>query len=89
MINWKIRFKNPVFIGQLFLAVLVPILAYAGLTLQDITTWGKLGNILLDAAGNPYVLGLIAVSVYNAVTDPTTSGLSDSKRALDYDELGG
>lgn len=84
--NLKVRFKNPVFIVQLILAIITPILAYAGLTFQDITTWGKLGELLLGAISNPYVLGLIAVSVWNALNDPTTSGVKDSKRALQYDE---
>ncbi len=85
MINWKVRFKNPVFIGQLVLAILTPILAYAGLTAQDIVTWGKLGELLLGAISNPYVLGLVIVSVWNALNDPTTSGLSDSARAMGYE----
>lgn len=85
-INWKVRFKNPVFIAQLILSVLTPILAYAGLTVQDITTWGTLRNLLVSALSNPYVLGLVIVSVWNAVNDPTTSGVSDSVNALTYEE---
>ena len=82
--NLKVRFKNPVFIVQLILAILTPILAYAGLTLQDLTSWEALGNILLGAIGNPYVLGLIAGSVWNALNDPTTSGVTDSANAKSY-----
>lgn len=74
-INWKVRFKNPLFIAQLGMSILVPILAYAGLTVQDLTTWKALGDLLLGAFSNPYVLGLVAISVYNAVLDPTTRGL--------------
>jgi len=37
--NLKIRFKNPVFIAQLFLSIFTPILTYAGLTFQDLTSW--------------------------------------------------
>lgn len=85
-VNWKVRFKNPVFIAQLILSVLTPILAYAGLTVQDITTWGTLRNLLVSALSNPYVLGLVIVSVWNAVNDPTTSGVSDSVNALTYEE---
>lgn len=66
------------------LAILTPILAYAGLTAQDMTSWAALGNLLLDAVRNPYVLGLVVVSVWNAVNDPTTSGVSDSSQALTY-----
>jgi phi LC3 family holin len=85
MINIKVRFRNPVFIAQLILAVLTPILAYAGLTMQDLTTWKALGDLLLGAVKNPYVLSLVVVSVFNAVTDPTTAGVKDSERALTYD----
>lgn len=82
--NLKVRFKNPVFIAQLILAILTPILAYAGLTFQDLTSWDALGKLLLGAVSNPYVLGLIAVSVWNALNDPTTAGVKDSTRALTY-----
>lgn len=85
-INLKVRFKNPVFIAQLVLAVLTPIVGYLGLTMEDLSTWGKLGSVLVEAVMNPYVLALVLVSVWNAVNDPTTSGLSDSERALTYEE---
>ena len=83
--NLKVRFKNPVFIVQILLAILVPILSYAGLTAQDITTWETLGNLLLGAVKNPYVLSLVAVSVFNALNDPTTAGVKDSAQAMTYD----
>lgn len=84
-INWKIRFKNPVFLIQLALALVLPILAYAGLSFQDLTSWAVLWGVVKNALGNPYVLGLAAVSVWNAINDPTTAGLCDSMRALGYD----
>ena len=84
--NLKVRFKNPVFIAQLILAILTPILAYAGLTVQDLTSWQALGEILLGAIRNPYVLGLIVVSVWNSLNDPTTAGITDSAQALTYDK---
>ena len=82
--NWKVRFKNPLFIALMILAVLTPILAYAGLTVKDLTTWQALGDLLIGALSNPYVLGLVVVSLFNAVTDPTTSGVKDSEQALTY-----
>lgn len=85
--NWEVRFKNPLFIAQMILAVLTPILAYAGLTVKDLTTWQALGDLLMGALSNPYVLGLVVVSVFNAVTDPTTSGVKDSEQALTYTQL--
>jgi phi LC3 family holin len=81
-INWKIRLKNPVFLAQLFLAFFVPILGYFGLTAQDITTWSKLLSVVVDAISNPYVVSLIAVSVWNALNDPTVKGLEDSELTL-------
>lgn len=85
-LNWKVRINNPIWWVQMALAVLTPIMAYAGITASDITTWGALGNLLWGAVSNPYVLMLVAVSVWNALNDPTTAGIGDSKRALTYDE---
>lgn len=85
-LNLKVRFKNPVFIVQIILAILTPVLAYAGLTVQDITSWKALSELIVGATSNPYVLGLAVVSVWNAVNDPTTAGISDSYNALAYTE---
>lgn len=85
-LNLKVRFKNPVFWVQIGASILMPILMYAGLTVQDITTWGKLGELLYGAIQNPYVLGTVIISVWSALTDPTTAGLGDSKRAMGYDK---
>ena len=84
-INLKVRFKNPMFYVQIILSILTPILAYSGLTATDLTTWSKLGEVLVQAISNPYVLSLVAVSVYNALIDPTTKGIGDSEQALTYD----
>lgn len=84
-INWKIRIKNPSFWVSIAIAIITPILAYMGLTAQDLTTWAALGNVLLQAVSNPYILLLVAVSVYNAVVDPTSTGVTDSARALAYE----
>lgn len=84
MVNLKVRLKNPVFIAQIVLAIFTPILAYAGITAKDLTTWKALFDLIMNALSNPYVLMLVVVSVWNAVNDPTTSGLSDSEKALTY-----
>ncbi len=85
-INWKVRKNNLLFVAQVFMAVMIPILAYFGLTISDVVTWQILGSTLLDAISNPYVIILVIGSVFNAVTDPTTKGIGDSDRALSYDE---
>ena len=84
MINWKVRLKNPVVVAQLLLAIGLPILSYYGMTPQDLTEWGTLGGLVWAAVCNPYVLGLIVVSVWNCLNDPTTKGLGDSGRAMTY-----
>lgn len=84
-INWKVRLRNPSFWVSVAIAVITPILAYMGLTAQDITTWAALGSVLLQAVSNPYILLMVAASVYNAVVDPTSTGVSDSSRALNYE----
>ncbi len=85
-INFLVRFKNPVFIAQFIVAILLPVLAYLGLNISDLTSWKILGDVLLQAIINPYVLSLVAVSVFNAITDPTTKGVSDSDRAMTYEK---
>ncbi|MBC8596871.1 phage holin [Qingrenia yutianensis] len=84
MINWKVRFKNPVFYVQLGISIMAPIFAYLGITAKDITTWDSFFDIFKQALSNPYILCLIATSIYNAVVDPTTQGIGDSKRAISY-----
>ncbi len=85
-INWKIRLKNPSFWVSVIIAIFAPMLAYMGLTTKDITSWSVLGNTLIQAVSNPYILLMIAISVYNAIIDPTTTGITDSTRALQYNE---
>jgi len=84
-INWRARFKNPLFIAEIIGSIFIPILGYAGLTAQDLTTWTLLGQILMDAISNPYVLMMIIISVWNAVNDPLSAGTGDSLQGLTYD----
>ena len=83
-INWKVRFKNPQFIFQIGLAVIIPILGYFGIEGTAITSWGVLASLLVEAIKNPYVVMLVVVSIYNAINDPTTTGITDSERAMRY-----
>ena len=85
-INWKVRAKNPVFWAEVAIAILLPMLTHMGLNWEDMTTWAALFNLLLDAVKNPVVVVAVIVSVWNAITDPTTAGISDSTQALTYDK---
>ena len=85
-INLTVRFKDPRFWVQIALAILMPILSYFGMTAADITSWPALGNLIVQAVSNPFVLATAAVSVYNALRDPTTAGFGDSTQAMTYTE---
>lgn len=85
-INWKVRFKNPMFVVQLILAIVTPILTYFGLAWEEMTTWAAFGGVLWDAIKNPVVVVAVLVSVWNAVNDPTTASFSDSDEAMTYTE---
>ena len=85
-INWTVRFKNPVFWAQIAVAIVVPILTYFGFAWEDMTTWEAFGNLFVEAVKNPVVVLSVLVSLFNAINDPTTKGLSDSERAMSYDK---
>ena len=85
-INWKVRFKNPVFWFNLAASILLPMLAYLGFNWEDMTSWQAVGNVLLQAVQSPVIVVSVLVSVWNLLNDPTTSGLSDSSQALTYTE---
>lgn len=80
-INWKVRLKNKNFWISIIPAMLLlvqAVLAIFGVTI-DI---GDIGNkllILVDAV-------FVVLTILGIVTDPTTKGVSDSERAMDYDE---
>lgn len=56
MINWKVRFQNPVFWAQIAVAVISPILVGLGMQWQDMTTWAALGGALYRAVCNPVIV---------------------------------
>lgn len=84
-INWKVRFRNPLFWAELAAAIVLPVVTCLGLRWEDMTTWAELGGVLLEAVKNPVILVSVAVSLWNAINDPTTQGLSDSDRAMTYE----
>ena len=81
MINWKVRFKNKAFWVAIIPAVLLlvqAIAAVAGITLDFTVLSGRLLAVV-EAA-------FVVLSILGIVTDPTTAGIGDSKRALTYEE---
>lgn len=70
-INWKLRFKNK--------ATLAAIVATAILLAQQLGF--KLPDNINDVANTALAL-LVLIGV---VSDPTTSGITDSRQALEYE----
>lgn len=85
-INWKVRFnkKNVAFLARFAIAILMPVLAYQNLKLEDLTTFDTLGKLVIALISNPYLIGLTFVNAFNLIPDPTTAGLGDSAQALEY-----
>lgn len=81
MINWTVRFKNKQFWLSFVPAVLLLIQVIAAVFGFELDL-GDLGNKLLDVVNALFaVLALLGI-----VTDPTTSGMSDSTLAMSYDK---
>lgn len=72
MINWKLRLQNKATLTALIAAVFL-MLQQFGLDVPS--------NI--QSGVNTFVLILVILGV---VTDPTTAGLADSQRALNYEK---
>lgn len=81
-----VQIKNPQWRFSVILAVVVLIVAYYGITGSDITSWVIFFSTLNTAVLNPYVVFSVLVSVWNAVIDSTTSGISDSANAVTYEK---
>ena len=86
-INWKIRKENVLFWVRVLVGFALPVLAYFGMDWSSLTSWAIVGQTLLSAVSNPYVLALGIIGAFNAFIDPTTPGLGDSQYALNKSAL--
>lgn len=85
-LNLKVRLNNPVFWVQVIGAVGITALAYNSMVPQDLTTWAGVGNLAATVIKNPYLVGLCLWNVWSSINDPTTTGVTDSTKALEYDK---
>ena len=78
-LNWKVRFKNKVWLGS-FLSLIVGFV-YSMLALFDV--FPEVTQSLVLQLMNQVLtfLGLIGV-----IVDPTTAGIGDSDRAMSYSQ---
>lgn len=79
-INIPVRFKNPWF----WVGLCGTILAAMGVSPEMFTSWGAVWEAFVNMVGNPYMLVSVVLAVLGVFIDPTTSGISDSKRAMSY-----
>ena len=78
-LNWKVRFKNKVWLGSFFSLVVGFI--YSLLALFDVFP-AVTQNLVVQLLNQVLTfLGLIGV-----IVDPTTAGLEDSDRAMGYED---
>lgn len=83
-INWKVRANNKLFwlgIIPMLLLLAQQVCALFGLSLEIEWLSNQLKAIIETAFGILAIAGIVA--------DPTTKGLSDSDRAMDYTVPGG
>lgn len=87
--NWKVRFSkdNMLFVLRFVGALAIPVLAYLGLELKDLTSWEMLGEVLINFISNPYLLILTFANAVNMTIDPTTKGIKDSEIVLNKDSV--
>lgn len=78
-INWKVRFKNKIFLMS-FISLIVGFV-YSMLALFDVFPAITQNSVMQVVSNVLEFLGLIGV-----VVDPTTAGVGDSDRALQYTE---
>lgn len=77
--NWKVRFKNKVWISS-FIATIITFI-YTILGMFDVApevTQNSIMNIINAV--------LMMLSLTGVIVDPTTAGIGDSNRAMTYEE---
>ena len=79
-INIPVRFKNPWF----WVGLCGTILTAMGVSPEMFTSWGAVWEAVVNMVGNPYMLISVVLAVLGVFVDPTTSGISDSNRAMTY-----
>lgn len=80
-INWKVRVKN-----RAFWIAIIPALALLGKQVLELfgmsVDFTNVSKELLGIIETVFVI----LAIVGVITDPTTKGISDSERALGYNE---
>lgn len=77
-LNWKVRFKNKVWLTSFFAAILTFIYTILGMfDIYPEITKNDIGEIINSM--------LMFLSLTGVIIDPTTAGINDSNRAMGYE----
>ena len=86
MVNWKVRFKNPLwvsaFVSQLFIVVQIVLVGLNGIGVTDFQLTKEVEGWILTLVNAIFVI----LASLGLVQDPTVQGVSDSDKALLYEE---
>lgn len=78
-INWKVRFKNKVWLTS-FISLII------GFIYNILHAFDIFPTVTQSSAMEIVGQVLTFLGMFGVITDPTTEGLYDSQRALSYDE---
>ena len=85
-VNWKVRFKNKVwvsaFISQVFIVVQIVLVGLNGIGVTDFELTKEVEGWILTLVNAIFVV----LASLGLVQDPTVQGVSDSDKALLYNE---
>lgn len=78
-INWKVRLKNPV----VWLTLIPTFVAFVYAVLMALGIVPSISESVVTDALTAIVTALAALGILN---DPTTAGVNDSERAMEYEK---
>lgn len=79
-VNVPVRFKNPWFwVGVVSVAITA-----IGVDPMTFTSWGAVLDGIKAVLSNPVQLVTMCLAILSVFVDPTTVGIGDSERALEY-----
>lgn len=85
-INWKVRFKNPVWVGafisQLFIVAQIVLVGLNNAGVTDFQLTKEVETWVLTLVNAIFVI----LASLGVIQDPVTEGVSDSPQALNYNE---
>ena len=81
-INWKVRLKQPAF----WIATIPVVISFIYAILALV---GVVPSITEDIVQNAFIAIIAILAQFGIVVDPTTKGIGDSERAMNYDKPNG